>query len=181
LLVSFVRATWRRRRYLVALELLGDVSGQLLLDVGSGSGEFLIGLGGSAWVVGVEVAPHGKPSFILVHGDAERLPFRNDCFSVVTCFEVIEHVRDPESVIGEIHRVLRKKGVLVLSTPDASLVWRLIWYVWTHTFGREWLHAHSVRLRLRDLLSLLKGRFSVESYKRANFFIITVRARALKK
>jgi len=116
-----------------------------------------------------------------VRGDAERPHFRNDCFSFVTCLEVIEHVRSPETLIGEIHRILKNEGVLVLSTPDASLVLCFIWYVWTHTFGREWLHAHSVRLRLRDLLSLLKGRFSVESYKRANFFIIKVRARALKK
>lgn len=52
-----------------------------------------------------------------VFGDAHRLPFSEGSVDAVTCFEVLEHVRDPERVLSEISRVLVPGGVAELSMP----------------------------------------------------------------
>ena len=43
--------------------------------------------------------------------DALNLPFRGEIFDVVICAHVYEHVPDPERLMQEIHRVLRRQGV----------------------------------------------------------------------
>jgi 2-polyprenyl-3-methyl-5-hydroxy-6-metoxy-1,4-benzoquinol methylase len=50
--------------------------------------------------------------------NAEALPFAAGAFELVVWGEMIEHVAYPEKVLGEIRRVLRPGGHLVLSTPN---------------------------------------------------------------
>lgn len=42
----------------------------------------------------------------------------SDAFGLVCLFEVIEHVKDPDAIVKEIHRVLAPGGTLLVSTPD---------------------------------------------------------------
>lgn len=46
------------------------------------------------------------------------LPFAENTFDYVVLAEVIEHLKDPYGLIGEFHRILRRGGKLVLSTPN---------------------------------------------------------------
>ena len=46
-----------------------------------------------------------------------RIEFPSDYFSVVLCSDVLEHVRDDDAALREIHRVLRPGGVLFLRVP----------------------------------------------------------------
>lgn len=52
-----------------------------------------------------------------VFADAERLPFPDSCLDGVICFEVLEHVNAPQTVLKEISRVLKPNGKLWLSMP----------------------------------------------------------------
>ncbi len=52
-----------------------------------------------------------------VAADAECLPFRSGVFRRVECDAVLEHVRRPEQVMGEIARVLEPGGYVHLVTP----------------------------------------------------------------
>lgn len=55
--------------------------------------------------------------------DAEKdpFPYPDSHFSTVLCCELIEHLTaDPMHMLGEINRVLRTGGTLVLSTPNAA-------------------------------------------------------------
>ncbi len=54
----------------------------------------------------------------FVVGTAERLPFEDDTFDVVTCQTVLIHVADAAAVIGEMRRVARPGGVVLLAEPD---------------------------------------------------------------
>jgi SAM-dependent methyltransferase len=53
---------------------------------------------------------------------AEQLPLGDNQFDLVICTQMLEYVADPPLVIGEIHRVLRPGGALLLSVPSASPV-----------------------------------------------------------
>lgn len=51
----------------------------------------------------------------------ETFPYRDGMFDLVILTEVLEHItRDPMHTIGEINRVLRKDGWIVLSTPNCA-------------------------------------------------------------
>jgi SAM-dependent methyltransferase len=47
----------------------------------------------------------------------EQLPLRDDSFDLIICTQVLEYVEEPRTVIGEIHRVLKPGGFLLLSAP----------------------------------------------------------------
>ena len=49
---------------------------------------------------------------------AERLPFADNSFDLVLCTQMIEYSPDPAVVMGEMHRVLRPHGTLLLSAPS---------------------------------------------------------------
>ena len=55
-----------------------------------------------------------KPS---VFADAAQLPFRDEQFDAIVCLEVIEHVPNPQQVLNEISRTLKKGGQVWLSMP----------------------------------------------------------------
>jgi SAM-dependent methyltransferase len=53
--------------------------------------------------------------------DVHELPFVDDSFDVVVCFEVIEHVDGQDGVIAELARVLAPGGVLAISSPNRGV------------------------------------------------------------
>lgn len=54
--------------------------------------------------------------------DAENIPFNENYFSQVIILDVLEHIKNDSKVLDEIHRVLKKSGILVLSVPNDTLL-----------------------------------------------------------
>ena len=48
-------------------------------------------------------------------GAGEALPFAASSFHIVTCWDVLEHVQQPENLLGEIARVLDDDGVAFMT------------------------------------------------------------------
>ena len=46
------------------------------------------------------------------------LPFADEAFGAIFFMHVIEHIEDPERLLREMHRVLRRDGKLVIATPN---------------------------------------------------------------
>jgi len=58
-------------------------------------------------------------SFDFLLGDARKLPFKNEVFDIVIATEVIEHFVEGEAFVNEAYRVLRRGGLLLITTPNA--------------------------------------------------------------
>lgn len=108
------------------------IKNKKILDIGCWTGQFVqLALKSTNRVYGIDpgidaiaFAKKKYPKATFKVGVAQQLPFNKNSFDVVTYLEVIEHLpKEFEDVsIKEIHRVLRKKGTLILSTPSNHLV-----------------------------------------------------------
>jgi len=118
-------------RYLFASQF---VKAKKILDVacGSGYGASILLHKGAKEVVGIDrsraAIKHAKKYYqeskaTFLRADALFLPFDNESFDIVTTFETIEHLSSQEKFLKEIKRILKKDGLLVLSTPN-TLVYR---------------------------------------------------------
>lgn len=131
----------------VDFERLNLAAGDKILDLGCGEGRHAITayLHEAVTVIGMDLSfddlttarqRYGQfrddddatrtVDFILANGHS--LPFPDGSFDKVICAEVLEHIHDYESVLGEIHRVLKPGGTLAVSVPRFGpewLCWRL--------------------------------------------------------
>lgn len=55
-------------------------------------------------------------------GDLTALPFNQNSFDRIICTQVLEHVNEPEKVIREFSRTMKKGGCLYLSAPQGWCV-----------------------------------------------------------
>ncbi len=97
---------------------LGCAYGFLVADAReNGFRAFGMDASGFALAQAAEHAPDASGR--LVQGHAEVLPFADEAFDVVTAFDLLEHVPDPECLLAEVARILRPGGVFLAATPDA--------------------------------------------------------------
>ncbi len=81
-----------------------------ILDVGSGGSSYHRLFPNR---LTIDIDPARKPEVVA---DAHSLPFKDDEFALVLCTEVLEHTKRPDIVAGELMRVLKPGGTLVLTT-----------------------------------------------------------------
>ena len=126
-----------------------------LLDVGCGSGDWLVSMRELGWeVTGVDfdenAARVGRQKGLTVNcGALEQQKFASDSFDAVTLNHVIEHVPDPVGTLRECIRILKPGGQLVVFTPNGlSLGHQIYKEHWRglepprhlHIFSRQSLH-----------------------------------------
>lgn len=103
-----------------------------VLDIGCGAGGkslYYITLGANH-VYGVDCVEHYKEEsetlacqlgladkFTFIHADAKSLPYPDDSFDTVIMNDAMEHVAEPEAVLLEILRVMKKGGKLYINFP----------------------------------------------------------------
>ena len=101
-----------------------------LLDIGCGAGvgtKIVSSAVHTNLVVGIDLSETSlqKASFRGVYGvqadfDSSALPIRSESIDVVILDEVIEHVKNTDQVLDESHRVLKPRGILLMSTPNMA-------------------------------------------------------------
>ncbi len=103
------------------VQLLGEVAGRRVLEVGCGSapcarwltaqGAYAVGLDLSATMLSHGVAAMGSRRIPLVQAGAESLPFRDEAFDLAcSAFGAVPFVADSALVMREVARVLRPGG-----------------------------------------------------------------------
>ncbi|HWL75680.1 MAG TPA: class I SAM-dependent methyltransferase, partial [Burkholderiaceae bacterium] len=96
-----------------------------------------------------------RPAYIAA--DLTELPFADKSFDGATCGYVLEHVPDPKAGLGEIARVLRPGGRMLLLATEDSFTGAWTSRIWCcRTYKRHELRefCESVGLRWRKELWL---------------------------
>ena len=95
-----------------------------LLDVGCGTGDFLVACKNNGWIInGVEPNLNAKKiiSSKLQDGEiiyADLFELNNEQFDVITLWHVLEHVPNLQEYISELKKLLKPNGVLIVAVPN---------------------------------------------------------------
>lgn len=115
-----------------------------MLDVGSGGRKDLDDIFPNR--VKIDADPARKPDIVA---DAESLPFTDGEFEAILCSEMLPHTPDPHKAVREMHRVLARGGLLILTV-------RFV-YPYTDPPHDYWRFSeHGLRLLLADGWDILE-------------------------
>lgn len=95
--------------------------GKTLLDIGAGTGDFLVAAKNRGWTVsGIEPNEEARKrayekSIQLVE-NFQTLP--NQKFDVITMWHVLEHIPNLSETIQKLHELLNPNGVLIIAVPN---------------------------------------------------------------
>lgn len=131
-------------------------AGASVLDVGCGTGEFILRFGSQADIcVGIDLSKFAlktgskklkAASFLLA--DATAIPIREQIFDLVICSEVMEHLERDGEAVGEISRVLKDDGSAVFTAPCNPKYWTV----------EDAADGHLRRYRTADLVRILRSK-----------------------
>ncbi len=122
-----------------ALQVLGDVAGKDILELGCGAAQWSIALARrDARPVGLDLSERqlqharrlmaeAQVDFPLVHGSAEAVPLPDAAFDIVFCDHGAMTFADPYRTVPEAARLLRPGGLFAFShhTPIETICWPL--------------------------------------------------------
>lgn len=131
---------WKKRKYehysekIAITNLIGEISfsrGSSLLDIGAGFGR-LAKIYNHLFKKCVLLEPSRKllaeakkrlgvqGNLVFKQGKGEKIPFGDASFDLVLLVRVIHHLKRPEKVVGEINRVLKPGGFLILEFANKA-------------------------------------------------------------
>jgi SAM-dependent methyltransferase len=123
---------WFRARRRIVDDVLRSLplpSRPELLDAGCGGGRNLVEFARIGRVSAIEPSEPAYEKALargvgrVVRARIEEMPFAEGSFDVVTCLDVIEHVRDDAAGLATLRRVTRPGGFLVVTVPAYSWLW----------------------------------------------------------
>lgn len=171
---------WHTRRFKNISKLIGSVKGEIL-DIGSADGTFtevIANQSGAKKVIGIDILKNSvkyanqrfkkdkRLEFLVA--DAHKLPFKSNRFEAVFCLEALEHIFDPQKVLFEIKRVLKPGGYVIILVPTDSLLFKILWWIVLHTWGRHWQETHVQSFEQQGSLAktIEKAGFRIEKDKK---------------
>ena len=135
----------------------GLTEGRTLCDVGAATGYFLDLAKGRGWhTSGVELSVYAagvasQRGHAMQVGELPTLLFSSPV-SVMTMWDVLEHVRDPRAYVEAAARLIAPGGILAINTVDTgSLFARVMGMRWHLIVPPEHLHYYNAQ-NLSDLL-----------------------------
>jgi spore maturation protein CgeB len=132
-----------------------------VLDVGCSNGRFIeVALRNNLDAWGVDFSESAKAAASpavrdrIYLGDANKIDSMGiEKFDIITAFDIIEHLFDPIAFLNNLRKLLRKGGIVVMTTPDASSLLRPM-------MGKSWSmlqpYQHTILLSRKGCKILLQ-------------------------
>jgi len=118
-----------------------------VLDIGCRTGDFLMHWPLTIQRVGVELSEVSssiarRRGLSIINASIENYSFSQK-FDVVTCYALIEHLKDPSLFVEKLGSLVEKKGVLAILVPT----WECVKLALIEAFGFRW-HMYSPPLHI---------------------------------
>ncbi len=162
---------------------LSELHPKLCVDIGCGPGELtrlVQDLEPDCLTLGVDLSlaslagMRRGSSAEFAYGDGLHLPVRTHSVDICFAFELIEHLDEPAELLREVRRVLRPRGVLLLSTPNTRSLTAWTGRVLYAVLGRRWNawdDSHRHLFSPSELTGLLEAEgFTLQRTEAAWFF-----------
>lgn len=115
---GFLWETLAKRRKGVHLDF-GTFCGDTLVRlIKSGVIEKGIGIDINQAAIGFSAANPCEGISLHVIKKDERLPFEDESFDSISILDVLEHIHDQEAVLKDIHRLLKRDGIRIVTVPQ---------------------------------------------------------------
>jgi SAM-dependent methyltransferase len=105
---------------------------QTMLEIGCGTGYVLSGIsqcfpratlyGSEIFIAGLGFASARLPSAKFMQMDAREIPYENE-FDVIGAFDVLEHIKEDETVLTQMRSALKPEGLMLLTVPQHTWLW----------------------------------------------------------
>ena len=151
-------------------ELISLTKDKDILEVGCGRGLMLSKLVAAKKRSGIDPSSVAIDFAILQNPNteyrvafAEKLPFGDNSFDLVYSLEVIEHVKEYESMVEEIFRVLKPGGVVYIQTPNYPIKRLYDFIFWILGRRKEFAddYTHVTKLSSFKLRKIVKNKFRI--------------------
>lgn len=151
-----------------------------VLDIGCGRGNLLKAFSHMGFechgIERAEFPDEPDESSINIHRNSlEKEKFDDDYFDIVILWHVLEHLSNPTDIVGEIHRILNRSGILVIAVPNfGSFQSRLFKKHWFHLdLPRHLYHFEMESLdRLLNTNNIYRASVSTRSIDQSVFGFI---------
>lgn len=108
--------------------------GMNILDIGCGSASWntehisITGLDINEKMLGYGKSKGYLSKTILFDLNKTPLPFEENSFDIIILSEVLEHLSSPKNLIIDVHRVLKKNGLVIITVPLDNVIslWRVL-------------------------------------------------------
>lgn len=101
----------------------------------------------------------------FIKGVGEDLPFKPSFFDIVIITNVLDHVQDPEKVLSEINRVLKKGGIAYIKVHFCKrnfIIISKIWSFFKRVLTRRIFNApHPHRFKEKPLREMVSKKFKI--------------------
>lgn len=131
-----------------ALKLI-DTGGKLL-DIGCGDGVLLSSVGRCESLFGVDISSPALKiavsrglKVLKIDFNTGNIPFKDHIFNTIVCLDVIEHIFEPDELIREAKRLLKKGGIFIVSTPNIRFIEHLSMLLTEGCFPKTSYDAYS--------------------------------------
>jgi len=128
---EFEQSKRLNRYYLPEIDLLKEIQGKTVLDIGAGSGgkTTFYALNGAKRLTGIDTeerfimqardfaSSKNARDIDFIVANAEVMPFQNASFDMCVMNDVFEHLSKPEVVLKEVNRVLKPHGKVFINSP----------------------------------------------------------------
>lgn len=136
------------------------VKGKKILEIGvGGEGGFINMLKDDNEVHGIDASESARINcekrglaIDVLNLDMNAIPFEGEYFDIVIAFEVMEHFSNPQFVVEEVRRVLKRTGTFLISTPNPFIHhWPRLFYppMFEAQYFEEFLAANEFEIMVK--------------------------------
>jgi ubiquinone/menaquinone biosynthesis C-methylase UbiE len=127
-----------------------------------------------------------RNNLLFVNSDADQAPFKKEVFDLIIFSEILEHLFSCETVLEELRRILKKDGMILLTTPNRLSFIRMLRIAKDRisSINRKQndyflTESHSVEYSFSEFKRLIKDKFRIRKlipvkYNRGSGLMISI-------